>query len=28
MLGDQPTQAQAEDLLWSVCMLPEFLLIR
>jgi hypothetical protein len=28
MLGDQPTQAQVEDLLWSVCMLPEFLLIR
>lgn len=28
MLGDKPTESQVEDLLWSVCMLPEFLLIR
>lgn len=28
LLGESPTQSQIEDLLWSVCMLPEFLLIR
>lgn len=28
ILGEQPQPAQVEDLLWSVCMLPEFFLIR
>lgn len=28
ILGDSPQPAEVEDLLWSVCMLPEFFLIR
>lgn len=28
LLGEKPQPAQVEDLLWSVCMLPEFFLIR
>ncbi|QDV17214.1 Planctomycete cytochrome C [Gimesia panareensis] len=28
ILGEKPQPAQVEDLLWSVCMLPEFFLIR
>ncbi|WP_417382446.1 DUF1549 domain-containing protein [Gimesia sp.] len=28
MLGETPQPAEVEDLLWSVCMLPEFFLIR
>jgi len=28
MLGEKPEPAKVEDLLWSVCMLPEFFLIR
>ncbi|HCO26556.1 MAG TPA: hypothetical protein DIT97_27415, partial [Gimesia maris] len=28
MLGESPQAAEVEDLLWSVCMLPEFFLIR
>lgn len=28
MLGDTPKLADVEDLLWSICMLPEFFLIR
>ncbi|WP_417391057.1 DUF1549 domain-containing protein [Gimesia sp.] len=28
LLGDSPQPSEVEDLLWSVCMLPEFFLIR
>ncbi|MGV3660258.1 MAG: DUF1549 domain-containing protein [Prosthecobacter sp.] len=28
LLGDKPTQQGVEDLLWAVCMLPEFQLVR
>ncbi len=27
-LGDQPSQQSIEDLLWSVCMMPEFFMVR
>jgi len=28
MLGEKPEPSKVEDLLWSICMLPEFFLIR
>jgi hypothetical protein len=28
LLGDKPSPEKIEDLLWTVCMLPEFQLIR
>jgi hypothetical protein len=28
ILGSKPTQQSLEDLLWSVCMLPEFQVVR
>ena len=28
LIGDKPTQQSLEDLLWAVCMLPEFQVVR